>query len=443
MGTGVYSVAIDTRRQPARLLAGVDSSHFGPIVATSDDLGETWHEPDRPPIAFPEDTGAALVRVWQIAPGAGASAGCGQRRHPSRSRCSGPRTAASPTSSCAVCGTTRTGPSGGSGFAGPAVHTVLPHPTNADSPWSWPCPPVVSTALRRWRKRLASSQPGDFGGLPACKRFPQFGQCVHKVTRDPNRPEQLFAQNHHGVYRSENEGDSWEPIEETSAVRLRLRDGRAPAPVRPGVQLPDRPRWPRFPADSVCQAYRSEDAGKTWQPLSLGLPEGPFYGAVLRDAMCVDDAETTGVYFGTRTGEVFASRGRRRELAASGRTPARCVVRTRGRGAKGPGVNAHDVTVDEGSPRYMTPLTRSVRLLARWRSLRCSLAGAATMSVTVRLPGVLAAEAGGHKTLEHEATNDLTLGAVLDQIARGLATNPEDGSVMKKGELRRIRQCLC
>ena len=30
--------------------------------------------------------------------------------------------------------------------------------------------------------------------------------------------------------------------------------------------------------------------------------------SVLRDAMCVDDAETTGVYFGTRTGEVFASR---------------------------------------------------------------------------------------------------------------------------------------
>jgi hypothetical protein len=29
---------------------------------------------------------------------------------------------------------------------------------------------------------------------------------------------------------------------------------------------------------------------------------------VLRDAMCVDDAEPAGVYFGTRSGEVFASR---------------------------------------------------------------------------------------------------------------------------------------
>ena len=37
--TGVYAVAVDTRRATPRLLAGVTSSHFGPSVATSDDLG--------------------------------------------------------------------------------------------------------------------------------------------------------------------------------------------------------------------------------------------------------------------------------------------------------------------------------------------------------------------------------------------------------------------
>ena len=45
--TGVYAVAVDTRRSTPRLLAGVTSSHFGPSVATSDDLGATWDEPDR------------------------------------------------------------------------------------------------------------------------------------------------------------------------------------------------------------------------------------------------------------------------------------------------------------------------------------------------------------------------------------------------------------
>jgi molybdopterin converting factor small subunit len=67
--TDVYAVGFDTRRPAPRLLAGVTSEHYGPSVSYSDDLGQTWHEPDHAPIAFPADTGAALGRVWQFAPG--------------------------------------------------------------------------------------------------------------------------------------------------------------------------------------------------------------------------------------------------------------------------------------------------------------------------------------------------------------------------------------
>src|SRR5690349_3526736 len=67
--TGIYAVAIDKRRGTPRLLVGATSSHFGPSVATSDDLGETWQEPDQAPVAFPADTGATLGRVWQLTPG--------------------------------------------------------------------------------------------------------------------------------------------------------------------------------------------------------------------------------------------------------------------------------------------------------------------------------------------------------------------------------------
>ena len=65
--TNVYAVGIDKRSSPTRLLAGVTSSHFGPSVAVSDDLGATWSEPDDPPLAFPESAGVALERVWQFA----------------------------------------------------------------------------------------------------------------------------------------------------------------------------------------------------------------------------------------------------------------------------------------------------------------------------------------------------------------------------------------
>ncbi|MBO4274667.1 exo-alpha-sialidase, partial [Microbispora triticiradicis] len=65
---GVPSVAVDTRGPAPRILAGIEYGHFGPSVLWSDDLGETWQEAATPPVAFPERTGAALARVWQLQP---------------------------------------------------------------------------------------------------------------------------------------------------------------------------------------------------------------------------------------------------------------------------------------------------------------------------------------------------------------------------------------
>jgi hypothetical protein len=42
--------------------------------------------------------------------------------------------------------------------------------------------------------------------------WPEFGQCVHKVCGHPAAPTRLYAQNHHGVYRSDDGGDSWGSI---------------------------------------------------------------------------------------------------------------------------------------------------------------------------------------------------------------------------------------
>jgi photosystem II stability/assembly factor-like uncharacterized protein len=63
----------------------------------------------------------------------------------------------------------------------------------------------------------------------------------------------------------------------------------------------------RVPPDARCRVYRSEDEGASWAALGDGLPQQGFYPTVLRDAMCTDDADTAGVYFGTRSGEVYGS----------------------------------------------------------------------------------------------------------------------------------------
>jgi hypothetical protein len=62
-----------------------------------------------------------------------------------------------------------------------------------------------------------------------------------------------------------------------------------------------------MPPGDRCRIYRTTDAGDSWHPLADGLPQQPSYVSVLRDALCTDDADPAGVYFGTRSGEVFAS----------------------------------------------------------------------------------------------------------------------------------------
>jgi photosystem II stability/assembly factor-like uncharacterized protein len=303
--TAVYGIGIDRRVATPRLLAGVTSSHFGPTVATSDDLGATWREPDRAPIAFAADTGAALDRVWQFTPGPASQPGRiyagtqpsalfvsddggesfelvrGLWDHPHRQEW-------------------------GEGFGGQAIHTILPHPEDSASTLV-----AMSTGgVYRTADRGRTWRPGNTGikayFLP--DQFPEFGQCVHKVARDAVDPDRLYAQNHHGVYRSDDGGETWRSI--ADGLPSDFGFAMLAHPTRSGViyNFPLIADGERFPVDRRCRVYRSQDAGATWEALSEGLPTGAYYPSVLRDAMCADDAEPAGIYFGTRSGEVYGSR---------------------------------------------------------------------------------------------------------------------------------------
>jgi photosystem II stability/assembly factor-like uncharacterized protein len=72
--------------------------------------------------------------------------------------------------------------------------------------------------------------------------------------------------------------------------------------------------------------HRTRDGGSTWSELGDGLPD-PAWTVVLRDAACVDDADPTGVYLGTRDGCVYASadEGEHFDLVASHLPDVLCV----------------------------------------------------------------------------------------------------------------------
>jgi hypothetical protein len=301
---GVYSVAIDKRSGRPRILAGMAASHWGPTLAVSDDLGASWQESEKAPLAFPERTEKALERVWQIAPGPASQ--------PDRVY------AGSQPSALFVSddgGKTYEfvdslwdhphRPEWGAGFGGQAIHTVLPHPTDPQSILV-----AMSTGGVYRTQDGGASWTASNSGIKAYffpDPYPEFGQCVHKVARDCGNPDRLYLQNHHGVYRSDDGGASWQSI--ADGLPTDFGFAMVAHPHRSGViyNFPIEADGRRFPPDLRCRVYRSEDAGVTWQGLSDGLPDTPFYATVLRDAMCTDDADPAGVYFGTRTGEVYAS----------------------------------------------------------------------------------------------------------------------------------------
>jgi photosystem II stability/assembly factor-like uncharacterized protein len=294
---------VDTRGARPRLLVGATSGWTGQQVYRSDDLGETWQETPGGAIRFPEDTGASVERVWQLVPGtsdevvyAGTEPGAVFRSddrgetftleralwdHPHRSQWN-------------------------AGFGGQAFHTVLPHPTDPQS---------VTVALStggvyQTADGGASWEPRNQGiiaeFLPEGQQYPAFGQCVHKVARHPSAPARLFAQNHGGVYRSDDHGVSWKSIADGLPV-----DFGFPIVVHPHEPdtifvFPIQGGERRYPKDAQARVWRSRDAGETWQELGDGLPDD-FFVAVMRDAMTADDHETTGLYFGARNGGVWAS----------------------------------------------------------------------------------------------------------------------------------------
>jgi photosystem II stability/assembly factor-like uncharacterized protein len=303
--TAVYAVGLDRRPATPRLLAGVTSSHFGPSVAVSDDLGQTWNEPDHPPLALPSSAEKALERVWQFAaagpdepdvvyagtqPSALFRSRDGGRNydlvpglwnHPHRA-------------------------DWGAGFGGQAIHTVLPHPTDPQRLLV-----AMSTGgVYRTDDAGESWSPAN-KGIKAYffpDHWPEYGQCVHKVARDAGDPERLYAQNHHGVYRSDDGGDNWQNIADGLPTDFGFAMVAHPHTAGTIFTFPVAADGMRFPPDHRCRVYRSTDAGASWQAMTEGLPTEPYYPIVLRDALCCDDSAVAGVYFGSRSGDVFGSR---------------------------------------------------------------------------------------------------------------------------------------
>ena len=303
-GMTVYSVAHDQRAGRTRTLVGTQSSHWGGTIRFSDDLGKTWTDSERHAVKFPEGSGLSLAGVWQITPG--------RADEPNVLWC-GVEPAALFESR-----------DGGESWS--PVEALLNHehrPKWMPGGGGLCLHTIVADAKNRQRMGIAISTGGfyrtDDGGkswrprnagvravfLP--NHYPEFGQCVHKVVNHPAKPERLFLQNHWGLYRSNDWGDSWHDIANGVPSDFGFAMQMHPHDADTVYIVPIKADEFRVVPEGKLRVYRTQNAGKSWEPLTRGLPQSDAYECILRDGMTADSHDPAGVYFGTRSGKLFAS----------------------------------------------------------------------------------------------------------------------------------------
>jgi hypothetical protein len=286
-----------------RYFASVTSGFYGPRVMFSDDPTGEWEQADGP--AFPEGTDTAVERIWRIEPG-----------QANGLMYAGVDPAALFISTDGgkswvlneALWKERVAGDWKPGLGGLALHSICP----------WPGDPMrlavgVSAAGvlttedggQSWRTGYTGLFPGY---LSEEERVNTNVFCVHNMLRAPTDPARLFMQFHGSVYRSDDEGVTWNDIAEGLPSGFGFPVAIDPADPDCAFVIPLASPDDRVTPDGKVQVFETRDAGASWKAHGHGLPDRDAYLTILRQAFgSAGEGETQQLYFGATSGEVFGS----------------------------------------------------------------------------------------------------------------------------------------
>lgn len=317
LGHIVNHCVLDPRDRRTLLLAA-RTGHLGPTVLRSLDSGKTWKEAARPP-AFPKapagHKGRVVDHVFWLTPGLASEPGvwyagsspqglfrsedggatwlpvAGFNDHPMLAKWTGGEQDGTPD--------------------GPKLHSILVDPRDGGHLYVG----MSSGGVFESRDQGRDWQPLNAGCLANFlpEPYPEYGQDPHCVRLHPLAPDILYQQNHCGIYRMARPGDRWVRI--GANMPKNVGDIGFPMVLHPRdadrvwvFPMDGGTVWPRTSPGGKPAVYATRNAGKTWQRLAAGLPAGQAWLTVKRQAMTADTHEPVGIYFGTTSGEIWASR---------------------------------------------------------------------------------------------------------------------------------------
>ena len=328
LGQIVNHLVLDPR-DGQTLLAAAKTGHLGPTVFRSTDLGRTWNEAARPPAfrkAADGEAGRAVDHTFWLAPGHASEPGVWYAgTSPQglfRSEDSG---GTWEPFSCINddlqyrkwMGTVQDGTPDG-----PKLHSILVDPRDPAHLYFGMSGGGVHESIdagRSWTPLLK--------GLEVVEGFDQADATFHDphcIRLCPSNPDRLYQQNHCGIYRLDRPSNEWTRV--GSAMPKRVGDIGFPMVVHPRdadtawvFPMDGTTVWPRTSPEGIPAVYATRNGGKSWGRLDAGFPSEQAWWTVKRQAMTADASDPVGLYFGTTSGEVWASRDEGRRWACVAR----------------------------------------------------------------------------------------------------------------------------
>lgn len=129
---------------------------------------------------------------------------------------------------------------------------------------------------------------------------------VHRIVQCAAAPDCLWTQHHNGVFRSVDDGQSWQNIAAVPPAVFGFAVAVHPRDPEVAWLIPAQKDEKRIPVEGKVVVARTRNGGESWEVLRRGLPQEHAYDIVYRHALDID-ATGDRLAFGSTTGALWVT----------------------------------------------------------------------------------------------------------------------------------------